>query len=175
VFDNTFLHRVIYKSLCVLVLLASVACWAFTPSPSGGGLGWGLSAPEPPPGWRPLSLSEVEARFARHFPGTITRLTDGRQVMVLRAVHRPTRMLHPAIDCYRALGYRIAAQRLQLDERRHLWRCFDASRGATQLRVCERIVDASGTAFTDTSAWYWLAVVGKTSGPWLAVTIASPL
>ena len=130
---------------------------------------------EPPPNFRPLALSDVEARFARQFPGTLTRMTDGSQVLVMRAVHRPTRMLHPAIDCYRALGYRIAAQRLQLDPDRNLWRCFEATRGGQQLRVCERIVDAAGGGFTDTSAWYWSAVLGQSPGPWQALTVASPL
>ena len=48
---------------------------------------------------RPLALSEVETRFARQFPGTVARLTDGQQVLVLRTVRQPTRMLHPATDC----------------------------------------------------------------------------
>ncbi|MBI5278910.1 MAG: hypothetical protein HY854_20925 [Burkholderiales bacterium] len=175
-FENTLVNRVAWKVACGVVLLVCAAI---------GGLRAARSEPtlrtaenqalELPQGWRPLALSDVEQRFTRQFPGTLARMTDGRQVMVMRAVHRPTRMLHPAIDCYRALGYRIAAQRLQLDDEKKLWRCFEAERGATHLRVCERIVDAAGAGFTDTSAWYWSAVLGQSTGPWQAITVASPL
>ena len=59
---------------------------------------------------RPLALSDVEQRFADRFPGAIGRMTDGTQTLVMREVSQPTRMLHPAADCYRALGYRIAGR-----------------------------------------------------------------
>jgi len=84
-------------------------------------------------------------------------------------------MLHPAADCYRGLGYRIAQARLERDAQQRLWRCFDASRGAQRLRVCERIVDAHGQAFTDASSWFWSAQLGQSTGPWQAITTARPL
>lgn len=124
---------------------------------------------------RPLALSAVEQRFASHFPGRITRLTDGEQLLVLRDVSTPTRMLHPATDCYRGLGYRIEQARLERDAEGLLWRCFVAERGGAKTRVCERIVDANGASFTDTSSWYWAAQLGRSRGPWLAVTTARPL
>jgi hypothetical protein len=119
-------------------------------------------------------LTEVEQRFARQFPGSLARLTDGQRVLVLRTVLQPTRMLHPAADCYRGLGWRIAHARLQQDGDGALWRCFEAERTGQRLRVCERIVDAQGRAFTDTSAWYWAALLHQSHGPWTALTIASP-
>ncbi len=119
---------------------------------------------------RPLALSAVEQRFASAFPGAIGRFSDGERLLVLRDVQRPTRMLHPATDCYRGLGYAIADARLERDGRRRLWRCFEARRGGQRLRVCERIEDAAGLAFTDTSAWFWAAALGRSTGPWQAVT-----
>jgi hypothetical protein len=125
---------------------------------------------------RPLALGEVEQRFADRFPGAIARMTDGRQMFVMRRVDTPTRMLHPAVDCYRALGYTIARERLERDVHTRLWRCFTAERrGRQKLRICERIVDAEGITFTDTSAWYWAAVGGRSNGPWHAVTLARPI
>ena len=124
---------------------------------------------------RPLALSAVEQRFASHFPGRITRLTDGEQLLILRDVSTPTRMLHPAADCYRGLGYHIEQARLERDAEALLWRCFIAERGGVKTRVCECIVDADGASFTDTSSWYWAAQLGRSSGPWLAVTTARPL
>ncbi|MBL0729365.1 hypothetical protein [Piscinibacter sp. HJYY11] len=138
------------------------------------------AAPEWPTAWegralRPLALSPVEARFASRFPGHIARLTDGEQVLVLREVREPTRMLHPAADCYRGIGYAIADARLERDAQQQLWRCFVAERDGQRLRVCERIVDAKGEAFTDASSWFWAAALGQSTGPWRAVTTARVL
>jgi len=206
-FENSFVNRVLHKTLWVLLLPACMLWNAFAV----------LSRPavmpqqrqsegrELPAQWqgaqlRSLALSEVEQRFARNFPGTLARFAiepqrvettqpesatgesiaaGGWQVLVQRGVDKPTRMLHPAADCYQGLGYRIAAQQLELDRQRQLWRCFEATRGQAgsgqRLRVCERIVDAKGQGFTDTSAWYWAAALGQSQGPWQAVTVARPL
>jgi exosortase/archaeosortase family protein len=143
------------------------------------------TAPEPaatewPREWkgralRPLALDDVEARFASHFPGRIERLTDEESVLVWREVRSPTRMLHPAADCYRGLGYRIADARLERDAEARLWRCFVAERDGRRVRVCERIEDARGASFTDASSWFWAAQLGRSTGPWHAITVATPL
>lgn len=182
---NRFLQRAGWKSgfaLAMALCLAWNAAQALRPAAADAMPQAGPGSPrEWPREWngaplRPLALGAVEQRFARRFPGTLTRLTDGTQVLVMREVRQPTRMLHPAADCYRALGWRIAQIRLARDAQERLWRCFLASRpGAGPLRVCERIEDAKGDAFTDTSAWYWAAVGGRTQGPWRAVTVATPL
>ena len=83
-------------------------------------------------------------------------------------------MLHPAADCYRGLGYRIAAPRLELDAQQRRWRCFDAERNGRRLRVCERIVDAGGREYTDSSSWFWAALLGRSTGPWQALTVTQP-
>ena len=124
---------------------------------------------------RPLALSAVEQRFAARFPGRMARLTDGEQVLVLREVRQPTRMLHPAADCYRGLGYRIAQAQLERDAQQRLWRCFVAERDSRRTRVCERIVDTNGQAFTDPSSWFWAAQLGQSTGPWQAITTARAL
>ncbi|HEX7441573.1 MAG TPA: hypothetical protein VF319_15910 [Caldimonas sp.] len=124
---------------------------------------------------RPLALSEVEQRFAAHFPGRVARATDGESLFVFRDVDAPTRMLHPAADCYRGLGYRIVDARLERDAEAKLWRCFEAVRAGRRLHVCERIVDAGGVSFTDASSWFWAARLGQSTGPWQVITVARPL
>ena len=180
-FANRLLHRMLHKALFGFAMLLCLA-WsggaALLRAPSGAAA---MAFHEWPREWdgaplRPLALSEVEHRFAERFPGSMARLTDGQQVLVLRQVNAPTRMLHPAAECYRALGYGIAQARLERDLHERLWRCFVAERaGGQKIRVCERIVDAGGGAFTDTSAWYWAAASGRSHGPWQAVTLAKPI
>jgi exosortase/archaeosortase family protein len=124
---------------------------------------------------RPLALSAVERRFAQHFPGRIGRFDNGSRTVVLREVTEPTRRLHPAVDCYRGLGYRVDSPILERDAQRRIWRCFVAERAGQRLRVCEQLVDVDGQTYTDASAWYWNALLGQSRGPWLAVTRAEAL
>lgn len=125
---------------------------------------------------RPLALSAVEQRFAARFPGAIGRFTDGQRVIVLRQVNAPTRMLHPAADCFRGLGHRLGAVALERDARARLWRCFESTAPDGQrLRVCERIEADDGTSFIDPSSWFWAAALGQSSGPWQAVTVVEAL
>ena len=128
---------------------------------------------------RPLAMSAMEQRFAARFPGAIARFTDGQRVLVLRSVNQPTRMLHPAADCFRGLGYRIENAQLEHDTRRRLWRCFEAQRSGKDrgqaLRVCERIEGQDGRSFIDPSSWFWAASLGPSPGPWLAITIVEAL
>ncbi|MCC2637495.1 MAG: exosortase [Moraxellaceae bacterium] len=142
------------------------------------------AAPPAPANWpetwegrrlQPLSLSAVEQRFAAQFPGIIGRFSDGERLVVLRRITAPTRMLHPAADCYRGLGYVIRDERLERESTSRLRRCFIAERNGRRLRVCERISDAANGNFTDASAWFWAASLGRSPGPWLAVTTAQVL
>jgi hypothetical protein len=120
---------------------------------------------------QPLALSAVEQRFSAQFPGRIARFALADQSeLVLREVTRPTRMLHPAADCWRGIGWQVRPAWLVQDGDTSLWRCFEAERQGQRVRVCERIVDAQGRSFTDTSAWFWAASFGHSQGPWQAVT-----
>ena len=83
-------------------------------------------------------------------------------------------MLHPAADCYRGLGY-CRARRASVDRTSRVCSAASSPRAtATSSRVCERIIDADGASFTDTSAWYWSSLLGRSRGPWLATTRAAP-
>jgi len=124
---------------------------------------------------RPLALSAVERRFAQRFPGRIGRFDNGGRTLVLREVREPTRMLHPAVDCYRGLGYEVDTPVLERDSRHRVWRCFVAERAHQRQRVCEQVIDENGQTFTDASAWYWNALLGQSRGPWLAVTRAEAM
>lgn len=125
---------------------------------------------------RPLASTEVEQRFAARFPGAIARFSDGERVLVLRRVNEPTRMLHPAADCFRGLGWRIARTQLEHDAQQRLWRCFEAEgRDGQRLRVCERIESEAGEAFVDASSWFWAAATGQSKGPWQAVTVVEAM
>jgi hypothetical protein len=164
------------RGLKAVLALVLVVC-ALVPlaRPDAAARDTSQASPEWPRSWngralRPLASNAVERRFAAQFPGHIVRLTDGEQVLVLRDVRQPTRMLHPAADCYRGLGYRIQQAQLERDAQERLWRCFVAERDGARVRVCERIVDAQGQDFVDASSWFWAAALGRSSGPWRALT-----
>ena len=122
---------------------------------------------------RQVRLSVQEQKFAGGFPGRIAAFTDGRRQIVMRWITQPTRKAHPAIDCYRGLGYTIRTMPLWVDAHDRVWSSFEATKLGT-LRVREQIHDAHGNAWTDVSAWYWAAVLGRTKGPWWAMTVAEP-
>ena len=122
----------------------------------------------------PLAPAPEDAALARGFPGRIARFSDGRRQLVLRGVAIPTRQLHPASDCFRALGYTIAPAPMRMTPA-GASSCFEARRGGKAMRVCERISDSRGQSFADASAWYWPALLGSSQGPWLAVTVVEPI
>ena len=180
---NRLVHRVSLQALWA-TLLPLCALWgmgqAMAERSASPIADMQSSSAELPTQWqgnslRPLAASDVELRFARRFPGSVARMTDGHHVLVIRTVNRPTRMLHPATDCYRGLGYRIRNEQLEVQANNTRWRCFLAKRNRRAVRVCERIEDAQGQGYTDTSAWYWASVTGQSTGPWKAMTVATPL
>jgi hypothetical protein len=137
----------------------------------------------PFPGWKtvplPIGLSPAAAdactvRFAADFPGEIGVFTDGARTYVVRWVRTPTRKLHPAADCLRALGYKVQPMPIFAASDGSHWGSSSAQHGVEQLRVRERIVDSAGREWTDASAWFWAAAFGRSSGPWWAITIIEP-
>lgn len=133
------------------------------------------------PGWpstfeghplRELPLSEREERFGAGFPGRIARFTDGRRELIFRWVAAPTRQLHSATDCFRGLGYSTTTSTLWRQEDGNIWHRLTAARGAARLTVREAITDGAANRWTDVSHWYWEALLGRTQGPWWAITVA---
>ncbi len=120
---------------------------------------------------RQVDLSKRETRFDTAFPGRTAKFTDGHRSVLIRWVTKPTRKLHPASDCYKGSGYSIRPLPLRLDADGFAWGCFEATRGHDTVRVLERIHDNSGKAWTDVSSWYWHALLGRSDGPWWAVTV----
>jgi hypothetical protein len=125
---------------------------------------------------RPLEeipLDERERRRLSVFPGAIARFTDGQREILMRWVTQPTRRLHPAEDCYRALGYDVSQQRIMRDANASQWRCFIARRANGARHVCEQLQDQDGQRWSDVSAWYWSAALRGSRAPWLVTTVAA--
>lgn len=119
-----------------------------------------------------LGLSEQERLFVQEFPGRVGRFTDGSREIVMRWINRPSRNLHPAQDCLKGVGYRVTPRPLRVDAAGHHWGCVRAERDGHALTVCERVHDEAGGSWSDVSSWYWTAMLGKSPGPWWAVTVA---
>ncbi len=126
---------------------------------------------------RPLTeipASPMVAEFYRRFPGKVGHFSSGSTRYVFRFLTEPTRRLHPAQHCYRASGYDTDSVRACFREDGQRYGCFTARRGSETVRVSERLYDSRGGAWTDVSAWYWAALLGRSQGPWWVVTIAEP-
>ena len=73
---------------------------------------------------RDLGLSERERFFLEDFPGQIGRFSDGNREIVIRRVTEATRKLHPASDCFEAVGYSTKPLPIKVDEAGKRWACF---------------------------------------------------
>lgn len=122
------------------------------------------------PDWEKLAPSPREARFAKDFPGETGIFRDGATTYVVRWLDHPTRRLHPASDCLRALGYEITRRPLREKADGTLWSTCEATHGGDNMRVHERLLGADGRTWTDVSTWFWHASLGRATGPWWAVT-----
>jgi hypothetical protein len=122
-------------------------------------------------GLKPLDLSEREKRFADKFPGQIAKFSDGSRTIIVRWVTRETRKLHPASDCFKGAGYTVTNLPARSDSQDSLWGCFHASKGREGLHVSERVFDNHGNGWPDISSWYWSAFLGRSAGPWWALTV----
>jgi hypothetical protein len=121
---------------------------------------------------RQQELSGKELDFAKGFPGKIARFSDGSREIIIRWVTVRTRKLHPASDCFRGMGYTVQNLPLYVDQEHREWNNLEASLGDIHLHVRELIFDDHGSNWSTASSWYWAVLLGKTEGPWWAVTIA---
>lgn len=125
--------------------------------------------------WQPRSLGPDEARFAKDFPGRIAVYADGDATCVVRWVGRPTRWLHPATDCLRAMGFSIRPGTILARNDGTRWGTAEAGRSERRLQVRERLASEDGRrAWTDVSAWFWHAAFHPDAGPWWVITELSP-
>ncbi len=164
------------KTTCLFLILCVTAAWIpfFRPTRElkdagdGNFPGW-FKAPVPE-GLSALPAGERERRFSADFPCRIGTFSDEGKIYVVRWLRQPTRKLHPASDCLRALGYSVKPAPVFSDAAGHLWGSTLARRDNERLIVRERIIDEHGRTWTDTSAWFWTAIAGQSQGPWWAVT-----
>jgi hypothetical protein len=135
------------------------------------------------PGWpthleghalHPLPLSPRETLFVREFPGRVARFQDGRREIIVRWVNAPTRLLHPAADCFKGVGYAITPLPARRNADGHVMSCFRATRGNETMTTCELIRGPDGAHWPDVSAWYWSALLGGSPAPWWSYVTAEP-
>jgi hypothetical protein len=141
---------------------------------------WRADADIPFPGWSacpavqgmtPIALSDAERRFDRSFPGRTAKFSDNRRTILVRWITKATRKLHPVEDCYKAIGYTTKHEPLLKDPDGLLWGRIICEKGSERLTARERIYDDYGRSWTDDSAWYWNALLGRSKGPWWSTTI----
>lgn len=118
-------------------------------------------------------LNQREIRFSKDFPGSIRRYQSSDSELLIRVINKPSRKLHPSSDCLKGAGFSIAPAPASVDSYGHLLSCVYAVGSELKLKVCEKIVDRDGQAVPDVSTWYWNAILGKSEGPWTALSYAT--
>jgi len=158
--------------LCVNIL-AGVLPWAAGSAPDSADIKTTLPFPEHFEGREliELPLAPRELRFSNGFPGEMKRFTDGERELLIRTISRPTRKLHPSADCFKGAGYAVEPIAARVDRNGKPWGCFQAKGRGAVLKVCEQISDRHGVTWYDVSSWFWDAALGRSSGPWQAVTL----
>lgn len=120
-----------------------------------------------------LPLSAKEQQFSKGFPGKIGRFSDGRREIIMRQVSESTRKLHPASDCFKAIGYHIKPIAIEQNKQGVNMGCFLASKQSSILHVCEYITNHSKTkSWSDVSSWYWDVFFNKDDSLWWSYVIA---
>ncbi len=156
--------------LCVVSVLLGSGKAPHTAGEAGEGFpGWPESFEGRP--LHPVPLTARETRFAASFPGRIAVFTDGERTVLFRWVGRETRKLHPALHCLRGLGHAVQPGPVHRAADGTHWGTTIATRDHRVRRVRERIHDEAGREWTDVSAWWWDAWLGRSRGPWWAATV----
>lgn len=122
-------------------------------------------------GLEPEPLAPIEAEHARTLPGRMARFRAGGRSVMMCWLLEPTRRLHPRELCLRGAGFTVEPQGGWTDAEGVRWGVLRAERGGERLRVLERVWDETGQSFPDPSAWYWAALLGRTTGPWWYVAV----
>ena len=126
----------------------------------------------------PVALTEHEKSFAASFPGSVAvfRTSEGpfSKRLILRHVERATRKLHSSADCLRAAGCVLEEgldETLANGEHWSVWTAV--APGGGSFRVRERLHEEAdpGRQWTDVTGWFWSATLGRSEGPWRAVTV----
>lgn len=127
-----------------------------------------------PLGLRPPTPSASDPETMEHFG-------DGRREWTVRRIAEPSRRVHPAEECYRATGWQVRPLPMRIAPARPAgvlsgplrWGCFEATRGAERVEVCQTIVASGGRSWSDGGSWWWSTFPGRHEGPWLGVVMVT--
>ena len=114
----------------------------------------------------PTVLCPEDAAFLEHFAGQLARFSRGEDEVILAWTREPSAQMHSTAICLRGAGYRVRPAEAFQGLGGSLWSRFTASRPGHNLTARERIRDEAGGSWSDLSAWWWAALLGRTRGPW---------
>jgi exosortase/archaeosortase family protein len=139
-----------------------------------------------------IRVGRAERLLVAGFPGSAAQFREqpGGRRLLLRYTTRATRLLHPAENCYRGLGWKVEPRPALVDATGRTWSSFRVTRadGSQSLvRQCYFAVSPSGgeapkdledwirgaPSWPDASSWYWSAArPGSKVRATLAITVA---
>jgi hypothetical protein len=104
--------------------------------------------------------------------GKVERFHQGRQEWTVRRIAEPSRQVHPAEECYRATGWQVRPLPMRMNDSLR-WGCFEATRKAERVEVCQTIVDGAGRSWSDPGSWWWSTLWRPGGGPWKGVVMVT--
>jgi exosortase/archaeosortase family protein len=195
------------RSYAMAALFFALCAISLVPGASRGG-GMAVVGPRAKAAWPaawegralfPAPPDESTEFFMRSFPGEFKEFfaigesgaEDGyfpeTERIVMRFVREATRQLHPAEDCFKGAGWKIAPAPLHVDRNGRRWSAFFAEKPGYGVAVRQCVIsipgdglpsaEASAVSWPDVSSWYWdVARPGAEHPPSaLAVTVVREL
>ena len=117
-----------------------------------------------------MQSSEFERLLTQQFFGESASFRSAGRQVILRRTTRGTRRLQSSETHLRSQGYLIHNRLLSADG----WLTYYANRKKKTIHVREQITDGH-RSWSSPSSWFWQATLQPQSGPWLAITIITPL
>lgn len=117
-----------------------------------------------------VEATDFEKSFAAQFPGEMATFRSAGRQVILRRATRGTRRLHATETCLRASGFEILERKVDQEG----WLTYFAQNGKERFHVREQITDGTRT-WSSPSPWFWHATLQPKTGPWLAISVITPL
>lgn len=117
------------------------------------------------------SLSDLEQKFSKQFPGIIETYQHRTGVIIFRQVTGATRKLHDSRTCLKASGFELSEPEQEKDKEGVIWQTYKAKNDEATLVVRSVIISPSDNRnWSTVGGWFWDAFFSSSDKTYLAIT-----